>query len=65
MTLENGATLRANVPQVIGSAQRPASVEHVLEKFLKNAGAAMPALQARTLWDALLNDDALPSLIPS
>ncbi|CAM3933882.1 2-methylcitrate dehydratase [Bordetella tumbae] len=65
VTLENGAILRASVPQVIGSAQRPATVEQIQEKFLNNAGSVMPPLQVRTLWDALLNDDALPSLIPA
>ncbi|CAM3959635.1 MmgE/PrpD family protein [Bordetella muralis] len=65
VTLENGAILRANVPQVIGSAERPASVEQVQAKFLNNAGSAMPMSQAQILWDALLNDEALPVLVSS
>jgi len=60
ITLEDGQALQARIPQVLGSAQRPATVAQVQQKFLANTGRVLSEARARYLWEAFLTGDTLP-----
>jgi|MCND01.1.fsa_nt_gb 2-methylcitrate dehydratase PrpD len=60
VTLADGRVLDARLDQVEGCGERPASINRIREKFLDNAGLAMPPSRAARWWDAILNDEALP-----
>jgi 2-methylcitrate dehydratase PrpD len=62
MTLKDGRRLEARLDASRGSRENPMSDEDVYAKFEANAVRALPAAQARRLWDEGLRLDAATDL---
>lgn len=57
--LDDGQVLQGKIDQVQGSADRPATVAQVHEKFLRNGTRALAVAQVEDMWGAFMVGDAL------
>ena len=63
ITLVDGRVVHHQVPQVLGSPERPAGVERIRDKFLANASGRLSSTAAEAVWAGILGGEKRETLV--